>query len=124
MGSPYLSRFLEVVLFLRVCIKKAKGRIMTRWNGNPDLTKIQLQERKRRRMMMRRGLYGMPTPKGTHPRSFTSADEPVFKPMPRPSSPLDFIIGFLSLMPWARRRRRESELAEQQRSQSMKAKGR
>ena len=75
--------------------------------------------------MMRRGLYGMPNRKGTKPRQYT-ADEPVFKPMPRPGFPsFNLIEGFLSLLPWLglRRRRRERE-SQEQRSQSMKAKGR
>lgn len=97
---------------------------MPRWNGKPDLTAIQLQERKRRRMMMRR-MYGMPNSKGTPPRQFTGAGESVFKPMPwHIPSPWELMVGFLSFLPGSRRRKRETELAQGQKSQSMKARGR
>lgn len=97
---------------------------MPRWNGKPDLIAIQLQERKRRRMMMRRGMFGMPNSKGTMPRQFTGTSEPVFKPMPRLGFSFDLIWQFFSFLPWLRRRRREAELAQEQKSQSMKAKRR
>lgn len=91
-----------------------------RWN-KPPLTPIQRQERKRRRMLMWRMMFGMPTPLGTKPRQYPTG-EPVFKPMPRQfPDPLGFIMGFISLMPWMGRRRREAEIAGERRSQSLKA---
>jgi hypothetical protein len=99
-----------------------------RKEGGP-LTPIQLQNRKRRRMLMYRMLYGMPTPKGTRPGEYVPPPgPPVFKPMPRPVSFTDqafgAIMSLVALLPGMRRRRKEAELAEQQRSESMKAKGR
>ena len=47
----------------------------------PQLTKIQIQERaKRKRSRMR----GLPTPPGTRPMEYRQSGKPIFKPMPRP----------------------------------------
>jgi hypothetical protein len=73
--------------------------------------------------------FGIPTPKGTHLKQQAPAGEPVFTPMPRPGRPgflsFESILGFLSLLPWLgrRRKRQQAELAQDQRSQSIKAKG-
>lgn len=91
----------------------------------PQLTPIQIQERARRRMLMRR-MRGMETPKHATQR-WPSPGEPIFKPMPAPVSSLDGLtsglLAFMSLLPWVRRRRKEAELAEQQKIQSMKGRG-
>jgi hypothetical protein len=112
----------------RHCNLKLEDERVTRWNGKPDLTAIQLQEKKRRRMLDRRMRFGMSQPKGTKPREYPIG-EPVLKPMPRPGFSFDdflgTILGFISLGPWfgQRRRRREADLAQEQRSQSIKARG-
>jgi hypothetical protein len=100
-----------------------KNRRLTR-----ELTPIQLQNRKRRRMLMRRMLYGMPTPKGTRPRDYVPPPSPpVFKPMPRPVSFTDqafgAIMGLVALLPLMRRRRAKATLRDE-RSESIKAQGR
>lgn len=90
-----------------------------------DLTPIQVQERKRRRMMMRR-MRGMETPKHATQR-WPSPGEPVFKPMPAPVFSGDAFqsafLSFISFLPWFRRRKKEAELAEQQKMQSLKDQG-
>ena len=89
-----------------------------------DLTPIQKQERARRLMMRDRILFGMPTPKGNKLRKYDPTGEPILKPMPRPGpTSLDWLWGFITLLPWMRRRRREAELAKEQRSQAIKVKG-
>lgn len=90
-------------------------------------TPIQLQNRKRRRFRGYVMRFGLPTPKGTRPREFKpSVEPPILKPMPNPSFGFDSLLGlaysFMALMPWMRRRRAESRLAEQRRAQAMKAK--
>ena len=103
----------------------AKYRRSKRKSRMP-LTPVQLQERKRRRMLMKRMMYGMSTPKGTRPRTFIPTDEaPVLKPMPQPSftDPFAAIMGFVQLLPWMRRRKRERELAAERESQNIKDKG-
>ena len=56
------------------------------------LTKIQMQERaKRKRNRMR----GLPTPPGTHPREYRPSGTPIFKPMPRPG---ELSPGFLEAL--------------------------
>ena len=95
--------------------------------GGP-LTPTQLQNRQRRRMLMRR-MRGLETPRGATQR-WPSTGEPVFKPMPRPAiygfsdHALGALMGLIALLPGMRRRRKEAQLAEEQRSQSIKAKGR
>lgn len=98
---------------------------MARFNGKPDLTPIQIQERAKRRMLMRRGMYGMPTPKSTMPRQFKVTGEPIFKPMPLPGppSPLELMTHLLMVFPWMRRKGAEGELRQKQESQSIKDKG-
>jgi hypothetical protein len=86
----------------------------------------QLQDRKRRRMIDHRMRFGMSTPKGTPPRQYLTG-EPIFQPMPAPGfSSFGWLLGLISLLPWfgMRRRRREAEIAEQQKIQSIKAKAR
>jgi hypothetical protein len=104
----------------------AKLRKFNRKDLNPN----QMRERKRRRMMRDRMLFGMPTAPGTPPRQFSSGgstSEAPWKPMPHQGFPtfLDSFLTLISLLPWfgMRRRRRESQLAEERRSQQIKAKG-
>ena len=104
---------------------EVKMRKFRKFKHLPPLTATQLQNRKRRRMLRDRMLYGMRQPKGTQPR-WGPAGEPAFKPMPAPGFSFDIthlVASLLMLMPWMRRRRKEAELAEQRRSQSIKAKG-
>jgi hypothetical protein len=95
-----------------------------------DLTPIQIRERKRRHMMSDRMLFGMPTPQGTPPRHFSSGgttSEAPWKPMPRPGFPsFGLLLDLIALLPWfgTRRRKREAELAEKRRAESIKSKER
>lgn len=84
---------------------------------------IQIQERARRRREMKK-MRGLLTPKHATQRWTKISSEPVFKSMPRKIiSPWDLALGFLSLLPWFRRRRREAELWQKQEAQSLKDKG-
>jgi hypothetical protein len=86
-----------------------------------DLTPIQIENRARRRMLMRR-MRGLETPKGTRPRE-AAAHEPIFRPMPAPGipSPWELTAQLLMIFPWMRRRR-AARLQQEQESQSMKDK--
>lgn len=125
-GSEATTVAILIILPLRFPVKNR----MKHRKINRDMfpwTATQLQNRKRRRMRGYIMRFGMPTPKGTYPRSFVpSAEPPVFKPMPRPSwgfqQAFEAIISFVALLPWMRRRR--AEKLRDQRSDAIKAKGR
>jgi hypothetical protein len=80
-----------------------------RFNGKPDLTSIQLQERARRRRE-RMKMRGLPAPPGTKPSVFMRTGEPIFKPMAAgPVSVLD--MGRLTMvLPWLLRRKGKREV--------------
>ena len=48
------------------------------------LTKIQMQEHTRRKRERIKGMFGLPTPRGTHPREYSETAPPIFKPVPLP----------------------------------------
>lgn len=76
---------------------------MTRWNGKPDLTASQVQERKRRRILDRRMRFGMPTPKGTKPRCYTR-----IKPEAEAVA-ISLFDRLSALLPWVLFRRKRQE---------------
>jgi len=69
----------------------------------PQLTKIQIQNRARRK---RNRMRGLPTPPGTRPREYREAGAPIFKPVPLYGVGPDFISTlnrFLNPRHWWRR---------------------
>lgn len=58
----------------------------------PQLTKIQIQNRARRK---RNRMRGLPTPHGTRPLEYRQSGKPIFKPMPRPG---ELSPGFLEAL--------------------------
>ena len=77
-----------------------------RFNGKPDLTTIQVQERARRNRR-RLSMYGLLTPRGTAPREPDLSGKPIFKVMKSLPVPAENLTALLTaVIPFLSRRMR------------------
>ncbi len=76
-------RFLILLPTLSLKQRLTSSRILAKELA-VTLTKIQIQERARRKRERIKTMFGLPTPHGTRPREHSDTGAPIFKPVPVP----------------------------------------